>query len=244
MFLKNKYTKLYFKLTSSSDSSGYTENHHIIPRCMGGSDDTTNIVSLTARKHFLCHYLLIKMVPTKSPKFWKLIKAFNMMNSASGNQERYWNSHLYEKHRKLFAESMSVLQQGSNNSQYGTTWIYCPYTLISRKVQKSDLQTYLDNGCEKGRIVDIQKFIQKNKSLYSEKHKTQKELQKKTQKEKEHIISLYTDFRNSNLSYVDFCKKIKYPYSFVNLHTRFKKFGLITEKNIINTKKKKDVGTR
>lgn len=167
MFLKNKYTKLYFKLTKSSDSSGYTENHHIIPRCLGGSDDTTNIVSLSARKHFLCHYLLIKMIPTKSPEFWKLIKAFNMMNSTSDNQERYWNSRLYEKHRKLFAESMSVLQQGSNNSQYGTTWIYCPYTLISRKVPKSDLQTYLDNGYEKGRIQNINDFITKNKKAYT-----------------------------------------------------------------------------
>ena len=164
MFLQNKYMKLYFKLVEVEDNDMYTEKHHVIPRCLGGSNDTSNLVSLSARKHFLCHYLLIKMVPVKSPEFWKLIKAFNMMNSASDNQERYLNSRLYEKNRKLFAESMSILQQGKNNSQYGTVWIYCPMTLISRKVPKHEIQTYLDNGCEKGRIVDIQKFINNNRA--------------------------------------------------------------------------------
>jgi hypothetical protein len=236
MFLKNKYTKLYFKLTSSSDSSGYTENHHIIPKCLGGSDDTTNIVSLSARKHFLCHYLLIKMVPTKSPEFWKLIKAFNMMNSASDNQERYWNSRLYEKHRKLFTESMSVLQQGSNNSQYGKTWIYCPYTLISRPVLKSDLQTYLDNGCEKGRIVDIQKFIQKNKkkNITNKISKHFLSEQKYRQLlidyyEKEDIEQIFIDWKSSKQSLIKYCESNLLRYKYKNLHVKFKKFNLISQ---------------
>jgi hypothetical protein len=42
---------------------GYSEQHHIIPRCMGGTDAKENLVYLTAREHFICHQLLIKIYP-------------------------------------------------------------------------------------------------------------------------------------------------------------------------------------
>ena len=41
----------------------YKEKHHIIPKCMGGSNDESNLVELTAREHFLCHRLLCIMYP-------------------------------------------------------------------------------------------------------------------------------------------------------------------------------------
>lgn len=43
---------------------GYMEKHHIIPKCMGGTDDLDNIVSLTAREHFVIHKLLTHIYPT------------------------------------------------------------------------------------------------------------------------------------------------------------------------------------
>lgn len=42
----------------------YTEKHHILPRCMGGSNDPVNIVNLTPEEHFVCHQLLAKSNPT------------------------------------------------------------------------------------------------------------------------------------------------------------------------------------
>lgn len=43
---------------------GYIEKHHIIPRCLNGTDDKNNIVQLTAREHFICHQLLCEIYPT------------------------------------------------------------------------------------------------------------------------------------------------------------------------------------
>lgn len=43
---------------------GYIERHHIIPRCMGGTDDESNIVKLTGAEHFVAHQLLVKIYPT------------------------------------------------------------------------------------------------------------------------------------------------------------------------------------
>ena len=39
----------------------YTERHHIVPKSLGGSNEKSNIAILTAREHFLCHWLLVKM---------------------------------------------------------------------------------------------------------------------------------------------------------------------------------------
>lgn len=38
----------------------YVEEHHIVPKCMGGLDVDSNLVYLTAREHFICHWLLFK----------------------------------------------------------------------------------------------------------------------------------------------------------------------------------------
>lgn len=40
----------------------YTERHHIIPKCIGGTNVKSNIVRLTPKEHRLCHLLLVKMV--------------------------------------------------------------------------------------------------------------------------------------------------------------------------------------
>lgn len=36
----------------------YYEKHHIVPKSMGGDNATSNMVKLTAREHFLAHWLL------------------------------------------------------------------------------------------------------------------------------------------------------------------------------------------
>lgn len=57
------YSNIYTRLCSST-FSGRTERHHIIPRCLGGSDDDRNICFLSPRAHALAHRLLAKMHPS------------------------------------------------------------------------------------------------------------------------------------------------------------------------------------
>ena len=38
-----------------------THRHHIIPRCCGGSDDESNMVTLYLREHYIAHLLLAKI---------------------------------------------------------------------------------------------------------------------------------------------------------------------------------------
>lgn len=58
------YQRIYNQLIQKRQQilvEGYTENHHIIPRCLGGLDNLENLVRLTAREHFIAHQLLAKI---------------------------------------------------------------------------------------------------------------------------------------------------------------------------------------
>tara|TARA_R110000764_G_scaffold76025_1_gene153081 strand:- start:4 stop:537 length:534 start_codon:yes stop_codon:yes gene_type:complete len=60
------YEKVYYQIIEQAGNrhvDGYVEWHHIVPRCLGGSDDRDNLVPLTAREHFICHWLLIRIHP-------------------------------------------------------------------------------------------------------------------------------------------------------------------------------------
>lgn len=49
------------KLRKNKADFIYYENHHIIPKCLGGTDNKENLVLLTAKEHFLCHKLLTRI---------------------------------------------------------------------------------------------------------------------------------------------------------------------------------------
>ena len=42
----------------------YKERHHIVPKCMGGSDDEENLVDLLLREHIIAHKLLADIYPS------------------------------------------------------------------------------------------------------------------------------------------------------------------------------------
>lgn len=42
---------------------GYFEKHHIVPKCVGGKDENSNYVLLTAKEHYICHMILPYLYP-------------------------------------------------------------------------------------------------------------------------------------------------------------------------------------
>lgn len=77
-----------------SKSDCYCESHHIVPRCMNGTDEKANIVNLTAREHYIAHILLAKIYNT-----YGLYYAVLKMQLKNPNHEREFrfNGRLYEK---------------------------------------------------------------------------------------------------------------------------------------------------
>lgn len=79
-FLDNKYSKWYFNIVSKAKNSqriGYLEKHHIIPSAINQDLGSENVVKLTAREHYICHALLVKM--TQGHIKDQLVQYFNDM---------------------------------------------------------------------------------------------------------------------------------------------------------------------
>lgn len=73
------YSNIYNQLVEVAQNrvapTCYTEVHHITPKCMGGNDDKSNLVTLTAKEHYMAHRLLELMYPENK----KLSHAARMM---------------------------------------------------------------------------------------------------------------------------------------------------------------------
>lgn len=108
IFLNNKYTRWYYLIINAAQfrvTEGYTEKHHIIPKSLGGKNNNSNLVKLTAKEHFICHLLLTKMVISSEARL-KMNNAVWMMQSSSKNQER----------RKISSITYSILKKNISES--------------------------------------------------------------------------------------------------------------------------------
>jgi hypothetical protein len=108
MYLQNKYTTWYYNIINRAklraDPIEYCEQHHIIPKSLGGSNYKDNLVKLTAREHFICHWLLTKMV-SGSAKHKMAHACRRMFYKSNKLQSRYKiNSRLYETLKANMAE--------------------------------------------------------------------------------------------------------------------------------------------
>jgi hypothetical protein len=96
---------------------GYREQHHVIPRCLAGTDDKSNLVELTAREHFIVHKLLCELYPNEH----KLVYAYWMMSRNVSNSKYTRDYHVsnrdYERAKQLFCEVSSIRQKGKKLSE-------------------------------------------------------------------------------------------------------------------------------
>lgn len=127
MFIQNKYTKTYFEIINSRKSmlrfkkDSYFESHHIVPRCLGGNNKKDNLVLLTAKEHYICHLLLIKMTENKARS--KMCLGFKCLSQMKNHkQHRKTTSRMFEHFRleanKAISENHANVS-GSNNPMFG-----------------------------------------------------------------------------------------------------------------------------
>ena len=90
----------------------YWEKHHIVPKCMNGSNDESNLVLLTAREHYIAHVLLTKIFDSDTK--YKMKLAMGQFTRSSGNQDRILNSRQFELCKKLVSESIKYLHSGKS----------------------------------------------------------------------------------------------------------------------------------
>lgn len=119
------YENIYNELIESrkhlnrDKNTEYYERHHIIPRCMGGSDDPENLILLTGREHFIAH--LILSIAHKDTEFYiKLRHAVASFVKHKNSTEEKFRARDYEKAKILMSETKKLLV-GDKNPFYGKT---------------------------------------------------------------------------------------------------------------------------
>lgn len=128
------YKKLYFNIIRNRRSNPlpadeYGEMHHIKPKSFGQSgdnlddlDNKKNLIRLSAREHFIVHFLLYKIYKHRSEnvfqkskreleRYKKMTWAFNIMiNAQSKSQKRLnknINNRVFEQLRKTIADQQT-----------------------------------------------------------------------------------------------------------------------------------------
>lgn len=139
-YLANEHTDLYYSIVNAAilrvpqcatrreakSILSYTERHHIIPKSMGGTDDYTNLVWLTAEEHLKVHLLLPKMVNEDKNIRKMTLAAVRMANPQSKTQKRIIGDNLIpeiaairKEAAALHSRYMSEKHRGPNNPFYG-----------------------------------------------------------------------------------------------------------------------------
>jgi len=102
--------------------SGYTETHHIQPKCLHGLDSTDNLIVLSLREHYLAHWLLWRAYPN----YLALASAFLQMDCKNPKTDKGFQgritSRTYEQLKtqtyKMLGEFMTDkvhIKDGSGN---------------------------------------------------------------------------------------------------------------------------------
>lgn len=122
----------------------YHERHHIIPRCLGGTNDEENLIDLFAREHFEAHRLLA----LENPENKSLVYAWACMTFAKSNNVKrcVLSPNEYEEIRTRLSEIQKTMR-GTKNSMYGKH--HTEETKQKLRVLNSGKNNYMYGKCGK-----------------------------------------------------------------------------------------------
>lgn len=124
------YLRIYTEIIENAKNQNrkkkqgiYYENHHNIPKYVGGNNSKENKVLLTAKEHFICHKLLVEIFPESKGLIFALHRM--MFSNPYGNRDYKIGSREFERIRKFIAERNS----GVNHHNFGIEMeqITCPH---------------------------------------------------------------------------------------------------------------------
>lgn len=97
----------------------YYESHHIIPKSLGGSNENSNRVLLTAREHYIVHKCLVLIYLKENDKnaYHKMVHALHRFLYSKNSSEYKITSKDYEKIKKMHSASISKSLKGKKHTE-------------------------------------------------------------------------------------------------------------------------------
>jgi len=138
------YERIYTQLINRARTRtllGYKEKHHIIPRCIGGTDNASNLVELTAREHFIAHKLLCEIYPTIKGiqlAFWAMVN----WNSSKNQREYKVLSREYERLRLAVIE---IIRETQLNRVHAPHSVETKQKISNAHIGKKKSKEHLEN---------------------------------------------------------------------------------------------------
>lgn len=112
------YNEFISNRLSKQNIDGYSELHHIIPKSFGGTDESNNLIRLTASDHLFAHALLARIY--KGKMIWALHRMLNCNKRYTNRNDRL-HYNFMRSNLKISNETkdkMCRAQSGENNGFY------------------------------------------------------------------------------------------------------------------------------
>lgn len=121
--------KLLNRTRKRGDKSCF-ENHHILPKSLGGTNEKENLVLLTPKEHYIAHLLLVYCYEGDLKR--KMIYALAKMNCVGKTKRKNLTASQYDNIRKLIKEN-GFTQEHKNNLKHKKTPEHIKKIIESRK---------------------------------------------------------------------------------------------------------------
>lgn len=204
-----KHYNLLVEKALNRDIECYCEQHHIIPRCLGGTDDEINLIKLTPEEHFLAHKLLTKIYPNNL----KLLYAFNFMSAPVSG--RKINNKKFGFVRKEISKLMSgdlnpikrFPEKNHMRGKFGKTHPAYGRIVSDYEREKNSKRMKISNPCKGVSPWNHPRCNDYNKKIWLD------------------ACHYYMEWQKTNESYYSLSKKFgysKYTASHINMVKRFK----------------------
>ena len=137
----------------------YFEKHHIVPKSEGGSNELANLVKLTAREHFLAHWLLYRADPestSRAHSFWRMCRGRGKVLPEN------WiviSSRVYEEARLAHSKAISKQLKGRRKTAEHIAKVVAANKGRERSVEAK--QKMSEAAKKRGVVAHFHKFQEK-----------------------------------------------------------------------------------
>lgn len=150
------YKKIYDQLMIRAKTrklDGYKERHHIVPKCMGGTNNKENMAELTAREHFIAHKLLCEIYPETNKlryALWAMINGITKRNDLKISAREYQRIKQYHGDvvRKTHCNKIVSLEtrQKQSKVRLNSNRIKCDHCYIISDI--GNITRWHNNNCK------------------------------------------------------------------------------------------------
>lgn len=208
---QSKWLKHYNKLIERSKNrnlTGYSEKHHIIPKCMGGDNSKSNIARLTPEEHYVAHQLLVKIFPNHNGLIW----AVCYLTSKSKN--RINNNKIFGWVRRKAAIAKSIIAE----EKYQSIPIIHRNKILELYELGNTIPFIKDYLAKNGTVLSKSRILRICKRLYLEKYNVEMPYRRVqiTQQIRDEMLKLYEN-----------------GFSYAEIKTHFEKFNIFAAEQTI-----------